>query len=152
MTTSIYATKKALFDTIAEYAALGQPLEGVQVAYAWPGSNVDLECIYGGGVRFEHADAVADHPGVLVQEIASLSVYIRVVQRPAGPVAEADARAAEIGNWLGAILRANPVLAGGGTWLGITSGQGDYSQTPDETVSILSYQVRTARNIAYGGG
>lgn len=136
---------------LATYTAGGQPLEGVQVAYAWPGNDVDLECVYGGGVRFEHADAIADHPGVLVQEIATFSVYIRVVHRPTGPVADADARAAEIGSWLGALLRANPGLAGGGTWLGITSGQGDYHRTPDETVSILSYQLRTARNVTYGG-
>lgn len=151
MTTTVYDTKRALFDKLAEYTPVGQPLEGVQVSYAWPGSDVSLECIYGGGVRFEHADAIAEHPGVLVQEIATFSLYIRVVHRPVGPVEDADARAAEIGSTLAAILRANPSLLGGGTWLGISAGQGDYHQTPDETVSILSYQARTARNITYGG-
>lgn len=151
MTTTVYDTKRALFDTLAAYTGTGQPLAGVQVSYAWPGTSVDLECIYGGGVRFDQIDAIAEHPGVLVQEIASLSLYIRVVQRPTGPVSDADARAAEIGAAVGAILRANPALAGGGTSLGIASGQGDYSQTPDETTAILSYQVRVARNITYGG-
>lgn len=151
MTTSAYDTKRSLFNKITEYTAAGQPLEGVQVAYAWPGNDVGLECIYGGGVRFEHTDAVAEHPGVLVQEIAFLSLYIRVVHRPTGPVEDADARAAEIGAWLAVILRANPGLAGGGTWLGMASGYGDYSRTPDETVSVLSYQVRTARTLSYGG-
>lgn len=152
VTTTAYDTKLALFDKIAEYAVEGQPLEGVQVAYAWPGSDVALECIYGGGIRFDHEDAVADHPGILVREIANISLYIRVVQRPPGPVEDADNRTAAIGAVIGSIMRANPTLAGGGTWLGIRSGQGDYSQTGEETVSVLAYQMRVARNIAYGGG
>lgn len=152
VTTTAYDTKRALFAKIAEYAVAGQPLDGVQVSYAWPGNDVGLECIYGGGIRFDHNDAVAEHPGVLVSETTTISLYVRVVHRPPGPAEDADARAAEIGAWIATILRANPNLSGGGSWIGITGGYGDYSQTPDETVSVLSYQMRTARSISYGGG
>lgn len=152
MTTTVYDTKRALFSRLSAYTAPGQLLAGVQVAYAWPGSKVGLECVYGGGVRFEHLDAVAEHPGVLVTEIATISLYVRVVARPPGPVADTDTRAAVIGAGIAQILRTHPDLEGGSTWLGITGGQGDYSQTDDETVSVVAYQLRTARNISYGGG
>lgn len=151
VTTTAYDTKRALFDTLSAYTGTGQSLEGVQVAYAWP-ADASLECIYGGGIRFDHEDAVAEFPGTLVRELASVSIYVRVVKRPACPVEDADERAAEIGAAIGAILRANPNLPGGSTWFGIGRGQGDYSRTPDETVSVLGYEVRTARNISYGGG
>lgn len=151
VTTSVYATKRALFDKLREWAVPGQPLEGISVDYAW-NPNSGLESIYGGGVRFTHTDAIAEHPGVLVREEAWLSLYVRVAMSPPVDVSVTDERAEEIGSWLGALLRANPGLAGGGTWLGMTSGQGDYQQVGEETVSILAYQVRTARNLAYGGG
>jgi hypothetical protein len=72
--------------------------------------------------------------------------------RPAGDVRTTDTRASAIGAQLGALLRAEPRLAGGNVVLGIASGAGDYSQTDDETVSILAYQVRMTTNFAYAGG
>lgn len=151
MTTSAYTAKTALFDRLTARTAVGQPLEGLQVAYAWPGSTVDLECMYGGAVRFEQRDAVAEAPGVLVVEDVLVTVYIRVVARPPVPVEETDARAAEIGAQLGAMLRAEPHLAGGDAVVGIARGTGDYHQTDDETMSILSYQIRVSTHLSYGG-
>lgn len=151
MTTAAYAAKAALFDRLAAYAAPAQPLAGLQVAYGWPGATVDLECLYGGGVRFDQKDMIAESPGILVDEEALISIYIRVVARPAGDPRTTDTRAAVIGAQLGALLRAEPRLAGGNTILGIASGAGDYSQTDDETVSILAYQVRVSTNLTYAG-
>lgn len=151
MTTYAFTAKAALFDRLTARTAVGQPLEGLQVAYAYPGGTIELECIYGGGVRFEQRDAVAETPGVLVAEETLVAVYVRVVSRPASSVAETDERAAEIGAQIGAMLRAEPTLAGGGAVLGIARGQGDYHQTDDETMTILTYQVRVLTHLTYGG-
>lgn len=152
MTTYAYTAKAALFDRLQARTLVGQPLEGLQVEYAYPGNNVELECVYGGGIRFEQRDAVAEAPGILVAEDVLVSVYIRVVSRPPGPVEDTDTRCAAIGAALGTLLRSEPKLAGGNAVVGIARGQGDYSSTDDETMSILSYQVRVATNISYGGG
>lgn len=151
MTTYAYTAKAALFDRLQARTATGQPLQGLQVAYAFPGNNVELECVYGGGVRFEQRDAVAEAPGVLVVEESLVSVYIRVSTRPPTPVEDTDTRAAAIGAQVGAMLRAEPALAGGNAVLGIARGSGDYHQTDDETVSILTYQIRVSTNLSYGG-
>lgn len=150
MTTYAYTAKAALIDRLTAYAQPAQPLDGIQVAYAYPGT-IDLECIYGGGVRFEHRDAVAEAPGVMVSEESLISLYIRVMQSPAGDVRTTDTRAQQIGATIASLLRAEPQLAGGNAVLGIARGQGDYSQTDDETISILAYQIRVLANFAYGG-
>ncbi len=149
MTTYAYTAKAALFDALTAYTGPAQPLDGIQVEYAYPGT-ISTECIYGGGVRFEHRDAVAEAPGVMIAEEAMVSLYIRVTMTPAGDVRETDARALEIGQTVAALLRAQPTLAGGQSVLGIARGQGDYSQTDDETISILSYQIRVTTNFSYG--
>lgn len=150
MTTYAYTAKGALFDRLTAYAAPAQPLAGIQVEYSYPGT-IATECIYGGGVRFEQRDAVAEAPGILVAEDCLVSVYIRVTQTPAGRVRDTDARAVVIGAAIGSLLRAEPTLAGGHAVLGIARGQGDYTQTDDETISILAYQIRVVTNISYGG-
>jgi hypothetical protein len=151
VTTYSYAAKAALMDRLIAYAQPAQPLAGLQVEYAYPGGGIDLECLYGGGVRFEQRDAVAEAPGILVVEETLVSLYIRVAVRPPGEVRDTDTRAAAIGAQLGSLLRAEPRLAGGNSVVGIARGQGDYQQTDDETISILSYQVRVSTNLSYGG-
>lgn len=150
MTTKAFAAKRAVFDLLTANTGTSEPLENIQVAYAYPGS-IGLECIYGGGVRFEQRDAVAEAPGVMVAEEALVSVYIRVTQTPPGDVADTDERAEEIGAAIGLILRNNPTLGSAYTLVGIARGQGDYTQTDDETISILGYQVRVMTNFSYGG-
>lgn len=151
MTTFAYTAKAALFTRLTAYAAPAQPLAGLQVAYAFPGNSVDLECLYGGGVRFNQTDAIAEAPGIMVTEESLVSIYIRVCNRPATDVATTDTRVAAIGAQVAALLRAEPQLAGSGAVLGIASGAGDYSQTDDETISILSYQIRVSTHLSYGG-
>ena len=150
MTTRVYEGKKALFDRLAVLTATGQPLDGIQVAYAFPG-DPQLECVYGGGVRFSHEDAVAER-GVLVTEVALVSVYIRVARKPAVPVEETDTRAAEIFAQLAVQLTGNPYLAGQLMFAGITQGQGDYEVLPDgsQSTSILGVQARIETDLTYG--
>jgi hypothetical protein len=149
MTTYAYTAKAALFDRLEALAATGQPLDGIQVGYAYPGTPGG-ECIYGGGVRFEQRDAVAEAPGIMVAEETLVTVYIRVMQSPPVDVRDTDVRAAAIGTTIGSLLRTEPTLAGGNILLGIARGQGDYTQTDDETISILAYQVRVVTNLTYG--
>lgn len=151
MTTYAFTAKRALFDALAAQTGPGGGLEGLQVSYAWPGGAVESECVYGGGVRFEQRDAVAEAPGVLVAEECLVAVYIRVVMRPAVDVEETDARAEEIGAAVGSLLRAQPTLAGAGAVVGIARGTADYHRTDDETVTVLVYQVRAVLNLSYGG-
>lgn len=150
MTTYAYTAKAAIIDRLQARTAIGQPLEGLQVTYAYPGGDIDLECVYGGGIRFEQRDAVAEAPGVLVAEEVSVTLYIRVVSRPPGPVEDTDTRAAEIGTQIATLLRTEPHLAGGNAVIGIARGQGDYQQTDDETMSVLAYQIRVNTHLSYG--
>lgn len=149
MTTYAFTAKAALFDALTAYTAPAQPLDGIQVEYAYPGT-INTECIYGGGVRFEHRDAVAEAPGVMIAEESLVSLYIRVVMTPAGDVRETDERALQIGQAIAQILRTQPRLAGGNAVVGIARGQGDYTQTDDETISILAYQIRVVTTFSYG--
>lgn len=148
MTTQAFAAKRAVFTLLASATGPGGSLEGLQVAYAYPGTT-ESECIYGGGVRFDQRDAVAEAPGVMVSEEALVSVYIRVTQTPVGDVADTDQRCEEIGASIGGLLRSNPNLGSAYTLVGIARGQGDYTQTDDETISILGYQIRVITNFAY---
>ena len=151
MTTRVYEAKKAMFDRLTGLAGEGQPLDGIQVAYAFPG-DPQLECVYGGGVRFSHEDAVAER-GVLMAEVALVSVYIRVASKPATLVEETDARAAEIFAQLAVQLTGDPFLAGQMMFGGITQGQGDYEVLPDgsQSTSILAVQARIETDLTYGG-
>ncbi|MEU2699581.1 hypothetical protein [Micromonospora aurantiaca (nom. illeg.)] len=147
--TNVYAAKKALFDGLTFLATEGQPLAGIQVAYAFPG-NVELECIYGGGVRFTQEDLTAEH-WVATEETALVSVYFRVHRKEPRAVALTDARAAEMLGQTVAVLRTYPSLGGGLTVTGVTQGQGDYDQPQDESLSILSVQVQVRSQLTYGG-
>lgn len=150
MTTGIgvMTAKAALIDALAALTGAGQPLDGVQVEYAAPG-EFGLECVYGGGERFTHADAVAE-PGVLVDEAALVGLYIRAAAKTPADVRDVDARAAAIASQVAAVLKARPDLGAGVAWRGIPSGSGDYQQTDDEVVSILSLQVLLGQRVTYG--
>lgn len=148
MSTNAYVAKKALFDLWDANNGPAQALAGVQVAYAFPAAP-DMKCIYGGGITFEHSDASAETPGILVRESVLVSAYIRVVARPVGEVADTDAVAAQIGGAMLGLVKANPKLAGPLTWVGVRGGQGDYQQTDDETISILGYQFRFLAHFQY---
>jgi hypothetical protein len=129
----------------------GVSRDAVQVSYEWPGQEAKMECVYGGGVRLEQTDCVAE-PGVLVYEMAVVSIYIRVVVRPRCPVQETDRRCAEIARAISRDLKKEPDLDRGlFVWQGIVTGQGDYSQNDQETVSILSLGVKISSYLGFDG-
>jgi hypothetical protein len=155
-TSDPYAAKRALFALFTANTGPAQVLDGVQVAYAYPRA-VEMRCVYGGGVRFDHEDTVEEGPGILVDETVTVGVYVRVVTRPGQSVEETDVIANGIGVALLGLVRANPTFAGAGTWIGMgrtrtaqpSSGIGDYEQTDDETVSRIGYQFEFGRRISY---
>lgn len=148
MTTNAYVAEAALIDLLKTKVGAGLPLEGVDVNYAFHG-QVDLKSIYGGGHRFVQEPAVAE-PGVLVQELVTVSLYMRAVLRPATDPRETDLIVAGMGVAVGQVLKANPKLAGALSWVGIAGGQGDKSRTDDETISVLAYQIQFASLLTYG--
>lgn len=149
--TNVYAAKAALFARLGVLAGPAQPLQGVQVAYERPAPDaVDAECVYGGGVRFTHEDAVAERPAPIVNEVALASWYIRVHRPQAGLVATTDARAAEILAAVTANLYAQPqLLPGQLSFTGLTLGRGEYDQAPGESLTVLAVQVRVESDLSY---
>lgn len=145
--TNTYAAKRALFALLGP--ALLPTYPDIVVSYAVP-AEMGTVCVYGGGVRFDHTDAVAESPGIMVRETASCSLYIRVLQRPIGPIEDGDDKCAAILNTIAGILKARPTL-GPYQWLGLQAGLGDYSISENESVSILSVSVVIGSMFAYGG-
>lgn len=154
-----YAAKRALFALLAANTGPAQALDGIQVAYAFP-RTVEMRCIYGGGVRFEHDAGGEEGVGVLIAETVSVGVYVRVVARPPIPVEDNDIAAAAIGASMLGLIRASTTLLPAGTWFGVGSaasiqggggqaGMGTYEQTDDETVSTLGFQFQFGRYISY---
>jgi hypothetical protein len=147
LTTNVYAAKRAIIARLQQRAAeLGNPLSGVQVAYAWPGATAELVCVYGGGVLFDQPEEEAVQSGPhdrLAKEAATVTVHIRVAQSPPGEggIADTDQLAEAVGAEVGRLLLAEPNLAGGSSVARVVSGQGDYSPVDDQAVSILSYRV-----------
>lgn len=141
-------SKIAVFDRLDAEAATGM-LQGLEVRYAWDGATTAGEkLIYGGGTRFQQQDDVAE-VGLLRMEAVLVSVYVRVVMRPATDVKEADLVAANIGNLIGMVFAKTPRLAGDLTWLGINSGATDFSQTTDETIAIHQFQLQVGARLTW---
>ena len=143
----VYAAKRALIDALAAKTAVGQPLEGWQVEYAAPG-NFGLLCIYGGGGRFDHAPTVAE-PNVLVDETATVGLYLRAMAHTPSTVRDTDTLVETCAAQVTAVLAASPNLGGGLSWQGITSGMADYSISDDEVFSILGLQVLLGKRVTY---
>jgi hypothetical protein len=148
MTTNAPLAKKAIIDRLKAQTAVGFPLEGVGVEYAYK-PDLGSESIYGGGFRFTHDNDVSEAPGIMVLEVVEVSLYIRVTARPKTSIEQTDERARVIGNTIGAMLRAEPKLAGAGTYIGIRGGQGDYEPGDDHCTSILAYNLFVGTHMGY---
>lgn len=155
MSTNAYAAKRALFDFLSTLNTSGGPLSGttdrpIVVAYGFP-TEPGLKCVYGGGVRFDQRQAVAEGVGLAVSEAVNLSLYVRCVERPSCDPEITDQQCVEIGMVLAASLRSNPTLGVTGFRVdGISGGIGDYHRNDDETVSILAYSIAVTSVFSYG--
>jgi hypothetical protein len=143
----VYVARRALIDALIAKTGVGQPLEGIQVEYSAPGNFGEL-CIYGGGLRFDHIPTVAEQ-NVMVDETASVGLYLRAVARSPMVVRDTDTLVEGMAGQVTAVLAASPNLGGGLAWQGISGGQGDYSVTDDEVVSILALQVVLGKHVTY---
>lgn len=148
-TTNATAAKRAAINVLKAQTGAGQLLDGIDVKYAYRG-QVGPQCVYGGGWRMEGEDAVAEGPGVLVRELVTVSLYVRILKRPAVDVEDTDVIADGVATAIGTVFKANPKLGGPLTVVGIGGGQGDYSTTDDETISIHAYQVRIQSFVTWG--
>ena len=143
----VYVARRALIDALAAKTAVGQPLEGIQVEYSVPGQFTSL-CIYAGGLRFTHDQTVAEQ-NVLVDETATVSLYLRALAHTPATVRDTDTTVETMAASVTAVLAAAPNLGGGLAWQGITGGQGDYSVTDDEVISILAVQILLGKRVTY---
>ena len=87
---------------------------------------------------------------MLVAELVSVSLYVRALARPAVDVQVTDERADAVLTAIGTVFKASPKLAGALTVIGVASGQGDYSRTDDETISIQALQVQVKSFVSWG--
>lgn len=147
--TNAVLAKKAIFDLLKAQAIPAGFLPGVAVDYAYNGT-ASAPRIYGGGWRFDPDGEVAEGPGVVVQELIGINVYVEVVVRPAVDVFETDLTAAGIAGAIGQTLKAAPQLTAQLRVRGIASGQGGYERTDDETISRHIYQVLVSSYLAWG--
>ncbi len=147
MTTAVFFAARRLIDRLAEQARTGLPLDGVQVAYGFPG-QVEQRCVYLGELPFTQAKGpTAGARDTLVQETGTVTLYIRVVQPLAAvpdgldPVAVADTAAEQIADTVGGYVLDHPDLLGPNTDLFPAGGRRDYVQTDDEVIVALRYDL-----------
>jgi hypothetical protein len=147
MTTAVFFAARRLIDRLGEQTRPGLPLDGVQVAYGFPG-KVEQRCVYLGELPFTQAKGpTAGTRDTLVEETGTVTLYIRVVQ----PLAEvpdgkdavqaADSAAEQIVDAIGGYLLDHPDLLGPNTDLFPSGGRRDYANTDDEVIVALRYDL-----------
>ena len=150
MTTNVYAAKKVLVDLLKANTDTGEPLEGVDVAYSWQALTTNNRCVYGSWVSFDQESVVAEGPGQLMREDATVNLYVRAVDNPPTDVETTDAAVNDIVAGIGAVLKANPQVGAGYSWTAIRSGNGDYSETDTETTSVMVLRITLTTRLSYG--
>lgn len=159
MTTNAYAAKRAVIAALKVAASTpGTALNkySATVLYAFNGATAGNVCVYGGGVVFDQPGDDDVYDGArnrITLETATVGIHIRVKQPPApdvddGGIEATDVIAEEIGEWLGDWLAKHPDVGGGHSVARVISGQGDYSPTEQDAVSILSYRIQIESQIA----
>lgn len=129
----------ALVTAMQAVTGVGQPLEGWQVADSYPLAGITFKCIYLGGYRFIHQDE-AGEVNLVGSEIVTIGVYFRSL-RPDGTVKAARNDTLAAADAVCALWGADPDMGGNMTWMGVSQGSGDYSETPSGPEAVLSLQV-----------
>lgn len=148
--TSAFAVKRALLGAGSRLKAEadGGLLDGWDIDYAYRG-DAGSRSIYGGGWRLlEQEQAVAEGIGLVVREVVEVSLYITYKLSPKGDVEETDAVVEDVSGVVTRIFAANPNLGGDMTWLGISRGQGDYSNDL-ETISRAALALRVQSYVSW---
>jgi hypothetical protein len=137
--TVVIDVKKSLFDRFAFEQQIGN-LANIDLGYFSPPALTHGMCIYGGATRFTDNDATAE-TGVLIQEQAFVTIYIKVVGRDSEKdMATTDGIMQSIAQDIRSIMKANPSL-GTATYLGVTRGLTDHAYTDDESISIMTMEI-----------
>lgn len=153
MTTNAFRAKLALIDLLKAQTGTGELLEGIDVASSWRG-DLGTKAIYGGGVGFIQEQSVAEGVGLLVNEDATVHLYGHVIHRPPGPngTDDTDAELDELFAAVGAVLVQNPKFGGGFSFVGIRSGDADYSKNDDEVRSMGVLRIVVNTQLSYEDG
>jgi hypothetical protein len=137
--TRAYEAKRALFDELKTRVASGQFPSDMQIAYSYPGRDRMRVVVYGGGVSFSHTDE-AEEVNLVGSEVIMVGVYIRAL-RPGETVEDADREVESYADAIVKVFTDQPYIAGNMTWIGVSKGNADYSETPDGPESVMSLQV-----------
>lgn len=136
--TNAYAAKRALIDRLTELSqVVGHPLEGVQVADAYPAGITD-RCIYGGGARFVQDEGAAE--AVLRHETVTTGLYVRVFGRDLD-VRDTEVIAEGFADVIADELVKNPELADSLSFTQITAGSADFYPADDGVEAVLALSV-----------
>lgn len=136
--TNAAAAKKALIDLLAALPAL----DGVQVAYSWPGRSVERECIYAGRVTGPVQLAAMGGTRVSRQEDLVLNLHIVVDKVGQEDLEASDVRACALGAIVEELVAGNPTLGVSGLKVASIVGVDLDGGTDDETAeAVLTYQV-----------
>lgn len=138
--TMAYAAKRAFFDELKSRVGTVQFPNDMQVCYSYPGRDRMRVVIYGGGMSFMHDD-LAEEINAVGSEVITVGVYIRAL-RPGETVEDADREVESYADAIVKVFTDQPQIAGNLTWIGVSKGNADYSETPDGPESILSLQVQ----------
>lgn len=149
MSIAAYRAKTALIDLLRSFTHPGDYLDGVTVSYSWK-TDLGNRCVYGGWVSGSHQPEVAENPGLLVREDSTVNLYVKAVDSPPTDVETTDMAVEGIIAGIGALLKANPKVGGGFSWTGISSFNGDYSESDDHTESIAVLRVGFSTQLSYG--
>lgn len=149
MSINAYRAKKALIALLRSHTNPGDYLDGVTVAYSWK-PDMGGRCVYGGWVSGSHEPSVAENPGLLAAEDATINLYIKAIDSPPTDVETTDMAVEGMVAGIGALLKANPKIGGGFSWTGFRSFNGDYAETDQQTESVLVLRVGVATQLSYG--
>lgn len=130
--------RRALAALLLAASAPGQPLEGWQVEFSFPQTR-ETKCIYMGGFRLRH-ESLSEEQEVVGAEVVTIGVYFRCLIK-GGTVELAEQQCEAAADAMCNLFAADPDLGGAMTWMGVDTGQGDYSETPDGPEAILSLQI-----------
>lgn len=135
--TNAYAAKRALIDRLTVLSKVaGHPLEGVQVADAYP-RDIAARAVYGGGARFTQDDGAAE--GAVRRETVTAGLYVRVLLEGGQRAVEAVVEG--YGDVIAGVLAENPDLAPGLTYTQITGGSADFYPNDSGIEAILALSV-----------
>ncbi|UUV34381.1 hypothetical protein NQK81_13300 [Amycolatopsis roodepoortensis] len=138
--TAAASVKKALFDALKAQSGQGQPLDGVQVSYSFPG-NPERACLFLGRARFNH-ELSTFMAGGRLPRTETLTVTVVIYARDIGSDQyAADSRAVAIGTVLEDLLATDPTAGGAVLIRRVESGELEPLVDDDGVIASLSYSV-----------